>query len=625
MEVTSKEYKHTRWAELNAIDLQPFQLDGIDARLLQYVAGVHDDEQGHNLFEILGVLKFLRCLQSYEFKAAKVRKFAALYESLKFSGTQGRKSYRLTPIQYYQFASMLGFYRWEEMGEAYGQPDTDTKIDAGKPLSKGEGKRWKYEGGKRYELRRLVQRAIIFCPRKFSKTTSTTSLAAYELFAGDANAQAYTAANSYKQAQICFKEISKILKQLDPSKKYFKATRETLKWKDNGFGKESFVECLTGGGETKDGLNASLVIFDEYAAAKYVKGHSDGAELLMVLESSMGARREPMVVIITTASRIPDGPFALELDNAKRILLDEWVDDTQYACLLMPDAFDDDYGDPLLWQKVNPHIGVTVQKSYYARAYEKALHDAEQMMEFKTKLLNLFVNGSIKTWIPRQLAMYLQRDFNIDECVARPECMVGIDMSVSDDFSVVVYNIRNRANKTFYCWLDCYIPAETLANHANAALYQIWVDAGWMKVCPGAVIDHKMIADDILHRNKVVKILQIGYDPAKANLLINTLTAAIQGMGADPTKIMIPINQSYYNFTSATETLEYAAKVRPAQLALSRSPIWPYCFGNAYLDETKSGLKKPIKEKVNLKIDPVIGAIETFWLYGNYKRQVTTQ
>lgn len=628
MDIESKEYKAERWEELRREDLDAYRLEDIDPRLRAYVEGVRDHFDDHNLFEGLAVIKFLRLMRTKVFKPKKVQAFAAMYESLKFSGLKGRQRYKLTPIQYFSFASKLGFFDWEKVSEAPGRTETEAKAERGEPLLKGEGKRWKIEkdaDGKtwRYELRRLVRRSIDFIPRKFSKTTSTASLALYEVLKGPNNAQAYTAANGYKQAQVCFKEISALVKQLDPKKKHFKTLRETLSWKQpNKLNKESFVECLTGGGETKDGLAASLVIFDEYAAAKYVRGHSDGAELLMVLESSMGTRPEPLTCIITTASRVPDGPFALELDNAKRVLLGEWDDDSLFALLLMPDAYDEDYGDPTVWGKCNPHIGVTVQPNYYAKEWEKAQHNAEQMIEFRTKLLNVFESGQLKTWISRRQAERLQRDFTLEDCQGLPEAMVGVDLSVSDDFSTVVYNIRDRATGVFYCWLDCYIPEETLINHANRLLYEVWVNAGWLKVCPGAVIDYKMIVEDILAARKKVQILQIGYDPAKAEILVNALRAAVQGSGRDPAQVLIPVPQSYMSFTAPTETLEYAAKSQPPKMALSRSPIWPYCFANAYLDETKNGngLKKPIKEKENLKIDPVIGAIETFWLWGKFKR-----
>lgn len=610
MEITSREYKWSKAEELRKMDLELYQLDTIDGRLLRYVSEVRNNPDSHNLYEILAVLKFLRLLGKYVFRASKVKKFVRLYENLKFSGMDGRRCYRLTPIQYFQFASMLGFYRWEDVGEAEGMPD-----------SEGKTKRILHE--RKYELRRLVREAILFVPRKFSKTTSTASLAVNEFLFGDANAQAYTAANSYKQAKICFGEISKIVRQLDPKKRHFKSTRELLSWRENKYGKESFVECLTGGSDSKDGLNASLGIFDEYAQAKYVKGHSDGAELYQVIASSMGVRREPMMVIITTASREEDGPFALELENAKKVLTGEYEDDTQFASLFMPDAWEmdgDSLGDPKLWRKCNPHIGITVQEGYYEQWWNKAQRSAETMLEFKTKLLNIFTSGGVKQWVSRALARSLQTDMDMDTIKGRPEAMVAMDLSVSDDFSVVVYNIYSRKNRKFYLWLDCYIPEEALKEHSNRDLYKVWVDNGWLNVCPGAVISPTMIVEDVLKRNRRLTILQIGYDAYKAQEVVNALSAAVAAEGGNPDKILRAVPQTYGAFTSPVETFEMAAKSLPARVALCQNPIFPYCFGNCYLDEDKMRNKKPLKRKENLKIDAAIAALMTFWLYNNYEQ-----
>lgn len=610
MEVTTEAYKTEKADELQGIDLETYQLDTIDARLYKYVAEVRNNPDAHNLYEVLAVLKFLRLMREYVFRTSKVKKFVKLYESLKFSGMDGRRCYKLTPIQYFQFASILGFFRWEDVGSAEGYPDK-------------EGKTKKIEDGRRYELRRLVREAILFVPRKFSKTTSTASLAVNELLYGDSNAQAYTAANSYKQARICFDEIAKIVKQFDPNRKYFKATRELLKWRQNELGKESFVECLTGGADTKDGLNASLVIYDEYAQAKYVKDHSEGAELLQVLTSSMGTRREPLTIIITTASRVEDGPFAIELDNAKKILEGEYKDDTQFASLFMPDAWEmdtDQLGNPKLWKKCNPHIGITVQESYYQSRWEKAQRDVEAMIEFKTKLLNIFTSQGVNVWMAQQLIKSLQVDMDIDSIKGRPEAMAAMDLSVSDDFSVVVYNIYSRALKKFYIWLDCYIPEETLKSHPNKELYKVWVNNGWMKVCPGMVISPTMIVEDVLKRNEKLTILQIGYDSYKAQEVVNALAAAIMATGTDPKKVLRAVPQTYGAFTSPVETFEMAAKMHPPKVAMAANPILPYCFGNCYLDEDKMRNKKPLKRKDNLKIDAAIATLMTFWLYNNYEQ-----
>nr|DAJ47716.1 MAG TPA: Large Terminase [Caudoviricetes sp.] len=576
---------------LCGINLDKYNLEKTDIRLREYVENVRADIEGHNLYEILAAYRFFVLRDHYIWKSKAVKRFILFYESLKFSGMKGRQCYKLTPIQVFQFASILGFYVEEE------------------------------EGGKRV-LRRLVRRAILFVPRKFSKTTSSSSLAVNELLFGDANAQAYTAANGYKQAQVCFKEISKIVKQLDPKRRTFKSTREHIEWRANKFGKESFVECLSGGADTKDGLNASLIIFDEYAAAKYVKDHSEGAELLQVLESSSGARDEYLTVIITTASRVIDGPFMLELEIAKKILLGEYEDDTLFASLFMPDEWEmegDSLGDPDLWKKCNPHIGVTVKESFYRNSYKQALRDPEKMLEFKTKLLNIFVSAGSKVWISQNLARSLSdASFCIDNLSGRPPTMVSMDLSVSDDISAVNYMIYSKTLKKFYSWTDYYIPEKTLEEHPNAELYKYWIAKGYLKVCPGAVISDAMIVTDILKRNRKLRILQIGYDAYKSQEIVNSLGAAIASEGYNPEKILKAVPQTFGAFTSPVETFEMAAKKKPAGIALSDNPITFWMFGNAYLEEDRMENKKPLKRKENAKIDGVIVNLMSIWLFNNY-------
>lgn len=571
-------------AGLSRVRLEDLPAVRTDGRIGAYLAAIRDEPEAHNLYEVLAALRFCEMHERHTWRGGMVTRFFRLYESLKFSGIQGRRSYQLTPVQAFQFASILGFY--------------DRASDGV----------WE----------RTVREAYLFVPRKFSKTTSTASLAVHELLYGDDNAQAYTGANSYKQAQVCFKEIKKLVQQLDPGRKRFKCTREHVEWRDgNPYGKESFAECLTGGGDTKDGLAASLVIMDEYAQARYVKDHSVGAELLNVLRSSMGIRRNPLTMIITTASRVPDGPFALELEGAKRMLLGEYEDDTLFASLFQPDPGDlEDLGRPELWKKCNPHIGVTVRESFYADSWRAAQRNPEQMAEFKTKLLNIFVTSGTKEWIPRGLLEKLTGPAFIDAVSGRPDTMVAIDLSVSDDFSAVTYSVYGKRLRKFYLHTDYYIPAETLAEHPNKLLYQYWVSRGWMKVCPGRVIDGRMIVEDILARNQKLRILQIGYDSYKSVEVVNMLAGAI---GSRAGQILKPVPQTYGAFTSPVETFEMAAKREPPGIQLDDNPIQVYCLSNAYIDKDRLGNKKPVKRKANLKIDSAVTSCMTFWLWNNYE------
>jgi phage terminase large subunit-like protein len=603
----TKEFKNKIASQLSAENLNEYQLIyEDDTRLYDYILELQQNPDAHNLFELLAAIRFLRFQRQYVWRWEKVRNFITLYEILPFSGLSQRQTYKMTCPQAFWFATIKGFYEWVYTGKA---DKGDNEITETR----------KVQNGRVYELRRLCKTAIFFVPRKNSKTTSVASLAVEEFLMGDNNAQAYTAANSYKQAQICFKEISKILRPFDPKKNRFKITRENIRWREtNDYGRESIIECMSGGAETKDGLNASLVIYDEYAAAKYTKDHSEGAELLQVLTSSMGVRKEPMVVIITTASRVPNGPFRIELDNAMRTLLGEIDNDSLSAFIFQPDAWEgaDSYGNPDLWRKVHPHIGVMVEESFYHQSWKKAQNDAESMIEFKTKLLNVFSSASVQDWISLAKAQSLQSDFELSS-MARLDTMCAIDLSVHDDMSAVVYTAYHPGEYRFYVWAEFFIPEETIYTHPNRQLYQQWVNDGYLNVCPGAVISEDMIVADVLEKNQHLRILRIGYDSYKSQEVVNAIGAAIASQGGNPSQILKAVPQTYGAFTSPVESFELAVYRNPPSVVLCNNPILAYNFSNCYIDEDHNGNKKPLKRSANLKIDGAIATLMTFWLFNN--------
>ena len=130
----------TGW--LAAVDIGRWRLGEVDARIEEYVREVAGNPAGHNLFEQLAVRRFLQLAERYGVNVREVRRFFTLYEHLHFPGKGGMRTYRLTPVQAFQFASIYGFWTGDV---------------------------------------RVVKEAVLYVPRKFSKTTSTASFAVYDL------------------------------------------------------------------------------------------------------------------------------------------------------------------------------------------------------------------------------------------------------------------------------------------------------------------------------------------------------------------------------------------------------------------------------------------------------------
>ena len=542
-----KKFKASTAEWLRSINLSrySFALEETDERLLEYARLVIFHPDDHNIYELLALKRFFIMLDMFDWKRGRVRRFFDFYECLRFNGQTGRQSYRLTPIQCFQFANIFGFYK---------------------------------------DGLRLTRDAYLFVPRKFSKTTSAASLAVYELLAGPSNGQAFVGANSFEQAKLCFGEISACMRDLDPQESTFRVNRQKIYYKSGG--RDSYARCLTANAKTQDGLNASLVIMDEYAQARNSRT-KNGADLKNVLTSSMGARKEPLTVVITTASEVIDGPFRHELEGVKKILRGEVENWAVFGSLFQPDV-DDAEDDPHTWAKVQPHLGVTVQSDFYEKEWARAQLSSENMVTFRTKLLNVFCINEEKRWFTVEKAHeLLNKDFDINKVRGVPTS-VAFDLSVRDDFSCVSYVIYDGKAGTYYCHTDYYIPEWSLKHHENRQLYGIWVEQGYLKVCKGEKIDVEMIARDIVSHSRHLPIIVISYDAYKAQDLVNIL--ATYG-----SNVLHPYSQTNGNFNLPVESFEMMAYNDPPKVWMNNNPINAFCLENCVLLEDQLGNKKPHK------------------------------
>ncbi len=537
-----------------------------DPRIVQYCEAVIREPHAHNLFELLGLQRFLSFFGKYEFVPAKVKQQIFILEFFRYPGTNGNENITLSPIQAYAIAGIFGF--------------------------------WKSD------IKRLVENVLLFVPRKFGKTTIMSGISASELFFGDANGQIYNCANSNDQAEIGFSILRTVVKSIDPKNKRFKVNLDEITSKING--RTTFAKALANVPERLDGLNVSLYTLDEYSQAK-------SSALRDVMSTATGSRVNPLELIITTASDLLESPFVNMLNSYKEILMGKREDDTVFCLILEPDV-DDAEDDPATWRKVQPHLGVTIQDDYYEKRWIKAQESAETMKAFRTKLLNIFVKNEDKIWITGDEVRELQKPFSWDafDGTNPPYCMVSFDLSVWDDFSAVCYEIYDQVQKSFHFHVEFYLPEGSLEKHSRSELYKLWAEQGYLKLLPGTAIDYESVVNDILAKNGKVMIIGIGYDPYKAKTAVNMLQST------PAVAVMKSMKQTYGAFTGCVETLEMMVKLQTC--TFSDNPIIPWCFSNCVIDEDRLGNRKPIKSNQASKIDAAITCLMCQEQYNSYKR-----
>lgn len=539
-------------AYLSEIDIHSYRLSEIDSRIEDYSFEVARNPTDHNLWEQLALKQFFRKIEGYEVDRLRVKRFFHFYESLMFPGVKGLRTYKLTNVQSFQFANVYAF--------------------------------------RRADGRRLIRECALFVPRKFSKTTGTAAFGLADLFFGDYNAEIYIGANSQDQAKKCFSVIQDAVRKLDNRGRRFIVNQEIIKPTQQNQ-RQSFVQCLTANARTKDGMNASTIIMDEFSQAK-------NSELLTVLTTSTGTRLEPLTVIITTASDVFDGPFFAMLSGYKEVLLGNIEDDSLFAHLFEPDVGDREE-DPHTWRKVHPHLGITVQPDYYEMEYSKAIRNgAEAMLAFRTKLLNVYAENEQQSWIPASKAREIARSVSLAKIKGRPTAMAAIDLSVRGDFSAVSVGFYNKQDKSFGYITDYFFPEGALPGHPNERLYRKWASQGYLHLLPGDVIDHNRIVEHVVYISEKTNLLRIGFDAYKSREVVNMLMT-IGGKGS-----VKPVSQTRGNFNMAVESFEHG--VYTGHVWINDNPINYYCFGNAILVEDEMENKKPEKRVQTQRIDGVI-------------------
>lgn len=642
------------------------RLNSIDPRLMAYVEDAISNDGSHaNLYELLGIRKEMRLMDSYDLDPQRVQRSLRAIEGqwkngrhvkggLKFSTPRGSQHVRLMPFQAWLIFEIYAFKVDVSMERTYHDGDMLLPTE------------W-VKDGEVWDTRRLTQEAHWFITRKSGKTELGAAVDFVEAcFLGDVNGQVLICAPSAELSKISFKAVRNFAMQVDPTcsnrmgGKYFRLTKNELSWQP-GHPMKGEIKTMAAGKTPKDGYYASVVQADEHGQPSYVNGHCDMQASVDTCWGSTGPRREKLLMHTTTAGRVKDGPYKSKIENdVEPSLLNEMQyplgqshrtpDDYWCAFLLQLDKWEltDDLtklDDPELFKKVNRSIGTTVQPTYYReRLHEAATGTEDTKQEVLTKDFNMWQTGRIQKWITSDRIRQLQTSGGkrIDDCQfidgqgrERWHVFCGMDFSSGDDLFALTYlavdwlpsdTMRGR----FFADTDCWVLEKTMNDSPNRPLYEQWIEQGWLHKCPGEVFDSAYAINRIAELvEKHINIYYFGYDPAQSLTPINNLKAWLQtlfqkreGMStkdiADAIqRMVIPVSQTSFTQNPRITELEEKMLSLDAWMEFSDSPLWPWCFGNCAV-ESKGD--PPIRRIVkgagqNNKIDPVHALLDALYCF----------
>jgi phage terminase large subunit-like protein len=230
--------------------------------------------------------------------------------------------------------------------------------------------------------------ALVGVARKNGKSALGAGLALYGLVMGADGAEVYSCAGDRDQARIVFGTAKRMV-ELEPELSGIcKTYRDAIEIQQTG----SVYRVLSAEAYTKEGLNPTLVVFDEVHV-------QPNRELWDVMALAMGARPEPMLVGITTAGVRFDSAGSDSLcyglyEHGKRVCAGEVKDPSFFMAWWEPRNRTGDHRDPRVWREANPGYGDIVS----AEDFEAAVLKTPEI-EFRTKRCNQWVTTT-ETFLP---------------------------------------------------------------------------------------------------------------------------------------------------------------------------------------------------------------------------------
>ncbi len=438
---------------------------------------------------------------------------------------------------------------------------------------------------KKSDNKRRIKRIYIQVARKNGKTILMSVIALYSLIVGKSE-EIYSLASKKDQAKIVYDKMCGIIRQTG-LEKYYKIFRGEIRNKSNKYVYVSADHKL------QDGTNPSIVIADEYHA------HPTD-ELLNVYTSGMGARSEPLVLIITTAGFNLDGPCYEEYERAEKILNGIYEDESYLPIIFELDE-SDSWEDECVYKKANPNLNVSVGLEYLQGQKLEAQQRPSKRRDFLTKNLNIWVDGA-ESWIDLQTWRKNKEFFDVNELEGR-DCFAGLDLSaVSDLTAYSLYFPPDDKDEKVKVLHKCYIPESSIDKKEKfeSIKFREWIDQGYVTPTPGEVVDYSYLVDDLLSDAKLYNIKEIAFDSYLSKNIIKPIE---DELGED---VMIEMRQGLINFSPWTKEWE---KDVLANRIIDFNPVMEWCISNTVIKTDQNGNYKPLKEKPNKKIDLVISSI----------------
>jgi phage terminase large subunit-like protein len=428
----------------------------------------------------------------------------------------------------------------------------------------------------------------------------------YGNFAGYKYPQIYCVATKEAQAKIVLKECSKFInadRELSGTKtKPGLFTIQDYKSEIQCNITKGIIKALGRDTDTIDGFRPFFASVDEYHKHKT-------NQMYKLLTDGDKKMKSCLVSIITTAGFDLNSPCKKEYDYAKGIL-NGLADDAHFVFIAEPDP-EDIVGDGIyneaIWPKAHPLWTPETLISLRGDAKQAREKGGEDLLDYETKDLNLWVAATANAYIKPQSWNKCETDMNLSDMEGRV-CYLGLDLSSGGDLAAGNLEFPLDDDE-FYIDAHAFMPSARLMEHekSDKAPYRMWAQDGQLTLTEtlgGYKTDYKYILSyyrELINRYHL-KLLGIAYDPHNADAFLQDLDE----FGCD----LLMVNQSAKNLNDATD--DFRNTVDAGKMLHSRkASMLTWCFFNAELTFNSFKEMKIDKDHRTSRIDACDAAIDS--------------
>jgi phage terminase large subunit-like protein len=444
------------------------------------------------------------------------------------------------------------------------------------------------------DYQRRFRELFALIPRKNSKSTLAAIIGNYMLTAdGEQGAEVYSGATSEKQALEVFRPAWLMVDKNPEFRSHFGLELGgsfknplMIYQTDNGGRFEPLI------GKPGDGAAPSCAIVDEYH-------EHQTSELYDAMDTGMGSRAQPMLVVISTAGTDTSSPCYDKYLDAIKILDGTRERDDSFVIIWEADK-EDDWTDFEVWKKVNPNYGVSVLESYLQSQHKKALEDAGKQNIITCKHLNRWSNAS-EAWMNMvKWGACYRPELTIEQCAEYP-CWAALDLASKIDMCSLPLLFKLPDGWAVFC--KHYLPEETVKKSENDH-YRRWAAEKWLTVTSGARTDFHKIEDDLEALAAKYKIQELAFDPREATYLIQEIQSWADFECVEITQSPALISQPMK---------EVEAEIYAGRLHHINDPVFNWMMGNVVKKTARGGGQVkyyfPTKQKAENKIDGPVALI----------------